>query len=317
MKVRRLGYACINTELNTSKPRVSTSRTIRKDTYLREGLVKTGELSLQNLKDLLTILKWNLNHGVKLFRLSSDIFPWKSEWEFEDMPEWEIALGLLKEAGDFAKKNDMRLTFHPGPFNKLCSSDERIINNTIRELEEHSEIFDLMGFEPSYENTINIHLGASYNNKEATATVWCKNYEKLSDNLKKRLTIENDDKAALYDTEELYKWVYKEINVPIMFDFHHHDCYYAGTQSEKDIVELAISTWPDHITPLFHWSESRRKEQNDFKLHAAAHSDLCYGPLPSYDLSKEVDLMIEAKLKEQSIPLLKYADGSPVHKIEV
>lgn len=313
MKVRRLGYACINDELNTSKPRVSSSRTIRKATYDKEGLDKVQELSFKNLHDLYKILIWNEDKGIKLFRMSSDIFPWKSEWNWSFLKNWKKAHSFLRGIGDFARKNDHRLTFHPGPFNKLCSPDQRVVNNTIKDLEMHNDILNFMGFEPSYENTINIHVGASYGNKKETTKAFCANYNLLSDSLKKRLTVENDDRDAFYSTQELYDMVHCQIGIPIMFDFHHHRCYPTKHLSEKEAAELAIKTWPKEVTPLFHWSESKREEQKNPKIKLSAHSDYVYGPLPDYELSKPVDLMIEAKKKEKSLNLLKYASGRPVH----
>lgn len=299
MIINNYGYACINHGLNTSTPRVSSSRTIRKATYDREGLEKAGELSLLNLKDLLVILKWNEENNVKLFRMSSDIFPWKVEWDFNDLKEKKEVFSLLSEIGNYAKKNNHRLTFHPGPYNKLCSSNSKIISNTIKELEMHSEIMDLMGLSQTFYNNINIHIGASYGNRELAAKVWVKNWKTLSDGLKKRLTLENDDKKALFSCEHIYKYVYEEIGIPIVFDFHHHRCYSENPEeTEQSMAEIALTTWPKEITPKFHWSESRRDELNDPLVPISSHSDLCVGPLPKYNLSRSVDLMIEAKRKE-------------------
>lgn len=313
MKIRRLGYACINEVLNKGKPRISTSRTIRKSTYKEHGIDKIAEKALANLWDLLRILQWNEERGIKLFRMSSDIFPWKSEWEWEQLPVIEDAKLILKLAGDYAKEHGHRLSFHPGPFNKLCSSDERILGNTIDELEAHNDILNFMGFSPSYQNSINIHVGAAYGDKEGTLKTFCKNFERLSDSLQQRLTVENDDKDALYCTSELYEGVYKRTGIPIMFDFHHYDCYPDPDKNQREAANLAIKTWPDDITPLFHWSESKSVEQDDEDIRMAAHSDYCHGPLPPYNLIKEIDLMIEAKKKERSFPMLKHASGELVH----
>lgn len=315
MKVRKLGYACINHSLQRAKPRVITSRTMRKKTFKAEGMEKISELSLDNLRDLLTILEWNESRGIKLFRMSSDLFPWKSEWDWKTFPELKEAQRLLAEIGAYARKHDHRLTFHPGPFNKLCSPIEEVVQNTITDLEMHAELLDMMGFKPSYQNTINIHIGAAYGNKEETAKTWVKNFRRLSPSLKERLTVENDDKSSLYDTSLLYQWVYQEIGTPIMFDFHHHRCYFGSwsKRTEEHAANYAIKSWPTYITPLFHWSESRAKEQNNPKIRASAHSDLCKGPLPDHTLIREIDLMIEAKHKELSIPLITYHDGRKVH----
>lgn len=313
MKIRRLGYACINDELNSRKERVSTTRGIKKKTFKKEGIEKVAQLSLQNISDLLTILKWNEERGIKLFRLGSGMFPWKSEWKWADVLTTEHRL-RLELSGLFARKREHRLTFHPGPFNKLCSTDGRILGNTISELEMHACIFHEMGFKPSYENSINIHLGAAYGDKNKTAKNWVKHYTKyLSSELQKSLTIENDDKKALYTTEDLYYLVYEKCGVPIMFDFHHEALNPSKNWTMRKAAEMALSTWPDDITPLFHWSESRSEEQSDESINKVAHSDYTYGPLPDFPLSRPIDLMIEAKKKEKNINLLTYANGEKVH----
>ena len=49
---------------------------------------------------------------------------------------------------------------------------------------------------------INIHVGAHYNNKAMALEKFCKNFERLSDAVRSRLTVEDDDKA-LASTQEL------------------------------------------------------------------------------------------------------------------
>lgn len=309
MEVINLGYACINDELNTRPVRISTTRTLSKKEYLHGGLRKVGQLALDNLKDLLKILEWNEQHGIKLFRLSSNIFPWKNEWSWSQLDQWDECKQLLEQAGDYARKHGHRLTFHPGPYNKLCSQDSRILGSTIRELETHSTILDLMGFsEASHYNSINIHIGAAYRNKGASLRRWCYNFRRLSQRLKARITVENDDLSSLYNTEELYTYVYQETGVPIMFDFHHYNCNPSPNWTQQKSAQRAIQTWPEDVRPLFHWSESR-----DSSVASSPHSDLCHGPLPDYELSRPIDLMIESKNKEKSIFTLTNHRGDIVH----
>ena len=67
-----LGYACINTVL--SKNKIMTNRTMRRKTFDAQGIDYVSELALLNVKDLKTIVQWNNEMGIKLFRLSSQIF---------------------------------------------------------------------------------------------------------------------------------------------------------------------------------------------------------------------------------------------------
>tara|TARA_R110002012_G_scaffold97119_2_gene233528 strand:+ start:980 stop:1897 length:918 start_codon:yes stop_codon:yes gene_type:complete len=293
-----IGYACINTHLSErpKSTKITTNRSMIKRTFAERGIPYASELALQNCLDLSKIIQWNEDNDIRLFRMSSNIFPWVSEYSLTDLPDYENICYALMEAGDLANKYNHRLTFHPGPFNKLCAKEERIVNNTINELEHHSELFDIMGFAPSYYNKINIHIGAAYDNKRETAYRFCKNYDRLSNNLKARLTVENDDKPSLFTTEELYKYMWLDIGCPIVFDFHHHNLHDGGLRQDE-ALDYAMETWKD-VRPICHVSESRRDEQK-IQCLPQAHSDYINSPVQTY--GHNFDIMIEAKRKELAV----------------
>lgn len=293
-----IGYACINTELR--KQNIFAGRTCRKDKFEKLGLQYVGDLGMQNLRDLFQIVQWNERNGIKFYRIGSDIFPWSSEYEYSDLPQYAQACHLLKAIGDYVTKHGQRLTFHPGPFNILGSSNPDVVKRTMIDLRHHSEIFDLMGLKPSVYNKINIHVGAAYKDKFAVLDRWGENYEKLDNNTKKRITIENDDKASLYTTAELHKHLYEKVGVPIVFDYHHHDCN-PGELSHRESLNLAVSTWPKDIRPIVHFS-SARKIFEDPKCKIQAHADYIYKAVDTFGY--DVDIMLEAKAKEQA--LLEY-----------
>jgi len=300
----KLGYACINMTLSDvpKSKRVTTNRSMIKKTFQAKGLKYASELSLQNARDLFKILVWNEKNGIKFYRMSSDIFPWMSEYSIEDLPDYQEIVKALKRAGDYATKNGHRVTFHPGPFNVLGSPKESVVDKAIKELNSHSQIFDMMGFVPSHYNKINIHVGGTYGGDfEGTAKRWCEAFKRLSAGCQKRLTLENDDKASMWSTKHLYNYIYKEVGVPIVFDYHHHR-FCTGGQSEKEALTLAVSTWPDDVTPVVHLSESRAEEQNDEKIRPQAHSDFLQNPVKNY--GHRYDMMLECKKKE--LALLKY-----------
>ena len=91
-----------------------------------------------------------------------------------------------------------------------------------------------------------------YGDKEKSMERFCKNFERLPDSVKTRLTVENDDKASMYSVKDLYYGVYKRIGIPIVFDYHHHR-FCDGGLSEKEALEMAISTWSDDIVPVVHY----------------------------------------------------------------
>ena len=292
----RLGYACINMSLQQAGG-ICTNRTMRQKTYNEKGLDYCSELALQNVKDLVNIIKWNNEMGIKLFRMSSQIFPWMSYYQLDELPDYEEISDYLYMAGDEAS-GKQRLTFHPGHFNVLGSPNPTVVNKTIKELNQHSEIMNIMGLSRTHYNKINIHIGGAYGDKQATLDRWINNYHKLCFSTQERLTVENDDKENMYSVKELYEGIYKKIGVPIVFDFYHHK-FCTGGLTEQEALELALSTWPKDITPCTHYSESRRKEKLDESIKAQAHSDLIYNKIPTY--SNEFDCVIEAKHKELAV----------------
>ena len=197
----------------------------------------------------------------------------------------------------------MRLTAHPGPFNKLASPKERVFELTKTDLSIHGELFDLIGLPRTPYAKLNIHVGAAYGDKSFALDNFCRNFERLPECVRSRLTVENDDKESLYSTQELYEGVYKRIGIPIVFDYHHH-MLHTGGQTEQEALELALSTWGD-IKPVVHYSESRCLEHNNPKIKPQAHSDLVYNTLNNY--GHEFDIMIEAKHKE--LALFRYREN--------
>lgn len=301
------GYACINTQLSSlpKSQRIMTNRSMIRKTFDEKGLDYVSELALENCQDLVRIIQWNEEHGIKFYRLSSEIFPWASEYRLEDLPNFEHIFQALQNAGTYAKRFGQRLSFHPGPFNKLVSSDERIVTNTVKDLEVHGKIFDLMGLEKTPFYKINIHVGAAYDDKAAALKVFNSNLDRLSESVRKRLTVENDDKESLYSTKELYEGVFQTSGIPIVFDYHHHR-FCNGGLSEGDSLKLALSTW-GRVKPVVHYSESRCDEYKD-KSKPQAHSDFVYSKIESYEQS--FDCMIEAKMKEAA--LIKYFENHEV-----
>jgi len=291
-----LGYACINTVLSENK--ITTNRTMRRKTFESQGLDFVSDLALQNVKDLKTYIQWNNENGIKLFRLSSQIFPWSDDYLVSELKDYSEICKLMKEIGDIATASGQRLTMHPGPYNCLASPNPKVVAKTIRELDFHSEQFNMMGFTPSPYNKINIHVGGTYNDKAATLARFVKNFELLRDDTKKRLVIENDDSPNEYSVKDLFAGIHQEIGIPITFDYFHHT-FNTGDLSEEEALKLAATTWPDGIKQCCHYSESRQVEYNDTSIRPQAHSDLIYKKINTYGLTP--DIVIEAKLKEQAI----------------
>ena len=303
----RYGYACINMRLSYPqkyggkekgvKP-ITTGRSMIKRTFETKGLDYASELTLLNVKDLDSIIDYNVMYGYNFFRITSGLAPWKSEYSWDDLKDIEDIRWYLHSVGIKAETHDVRITSHPGPFNVLTSPHEHVVKNCIGDLTDHADVFDMMGLSRTPYNKINIHLGGAYGDKESAMERFCKNFEQLPESAQTRLTVENDDKASMYSVQELYDGIYKRIGIPIVFDYHHHR-FCDGGLTEQEALELAMSTWPKDIVPVVHYSESRSKEQMDESIKPQAHSDYVYDYINTY--GNDVDIMIEAKHKELAV----------------
>jgi UV DNA damage endonuclease len=276
--------------------KVTTNRAMVKRTFQTKGLDYVSELALLNAKDIIKILEWNRMNGINFFRLSSSIVPWGDHLDLTQLKDYKEIKSELKKAGDFAKFWNMRLTSHPGPFVVLTSPNEQVVLNAIADLELHGKIFDMMGLSKTPFNKINIHCNGVYGDKKSAMDRFCNNFKRLSPSIRKRLTVENDDKATMYSVLDLM-YIHEKIGIPIVFDYHHHK-FCTGGLTEEDAMKLAASTWPEGITPVVHYSEPKEGSKPQ------AHADYIKEIPQTYGV--DVDIMVEAKAKELSIlPFIK------------
>ena len=277
--------------------RITTNRSMVKKTFLERGLGYASENALLNAKDLIKVIKWNNDNGIKMYRMSSDIFPWASEYEFTDLPHFEEIRQALLEAGDEAKRCGQRITFHPSPYGVLASVRGDVVINAIKDLRQHAEIMDLMGLDQTHFYPINIHVNTTQPTKEESAQRFCDNFHLLPDTVKKRLVVEVDDKKSQFKAEDLYEMVYRNIRIPITFDFHHNKCN-PSVHSEEEALKLCLSTWPEGIPAITHYSDSRRNYE-DPTSKEVAHSDWLYEKIETYGLV--FDIECEVKMKEKAL----------------
>lgn len=290
----RIGYACINMTLGKSG--VTTNRDCIQRTFQSKGLDYISKLSLANVIDLEKVIHWNAENNFKFYRISSCLFPWMTEYNFEDLKDWAEISAVLKRIGDFVTKENQRLEFHPSHFTILASPNPNTVEKAIKDLNQHSKIFDTMGLAPSHWNPLNIHVGGAYGDKVSAAKRWCENFQKLDENTRKRVVVENDDKANMYSVKDLYDLVYSCCGVPITFDIFHHT-FCTGGLSATDAAQLAASTWED-APMVIHWSSSMKMYENS-EAKSVAHANYIYDKLE--DWNTDGWFMCESKAKELSV----------------
>ena len=295
----QLGLCCLNSTLREKKPPIFTSRKMIVKTVNEKGIDALKEKITQNLKDLVVLIEWNEQNGIKVFRLSSEMFP---HFTNDKTPSYtlDFAEPLLKKAGDLAKKYNHRLTFHPGQYNVIGTPHVEIFEKTVKELCYHADVLNLMGM--GKDSVMVIHGGGVYGDKIKTIERWCENYKKLPEKITERLVLENCEKC--YSIEDCLE-ISSKTGIPVVFDTHHFECYNILHPDEKfkkpgEYIENILETWKKkNIKPKFHVSEQG-------KGRCGHHSDYIE-VLPDYLLDipekygMEIDIMIEAKAKEKAI----------------
>lgn len=279
----RLGYACMNTELQ------SVFRTCRAATAEIQGTAIIKELTLKNLQTTLEILQWNLLHDIYFYRASSSIVPLSThpvnDWEWWTDEDVRFLTGQIR---DLVHTHHMRLSMHPGQYTVLNSPKEEVVDKSIADLEYHDKLITLLGG-----TDLIVHTGGAYGNKEQAKLRFARNYNRLSGSIRQKLRIENDDKT--FTVRDVLD-VSRDCGIPICFDIHHHNCNNDGTP--VDIAEI-IATWQEFGTPKIHISSG--KESRTDRRHHEVVSTADFEELLKLLEGMEADVMFEAKLKEQAI----------------
>ncbi|KAJ5330413.1 hypothetical protein N7476_000196 [Penicillium atrosanguineum] len=339
----RLGYACLNTYLRYSTPPVFCSRTCRiasiienrhplqdpeqpahatknrpdrdQPADLARGQAFVEALGLANSRDLLKLIRWNDKYGIKFMRLSSEMFPFAShkEYGYKLAP---FASEVLEEAGRVVAELGHRVSTHPGQFTQLGSPRREVIESSYRDLEYHSELLQLLKLPPQQDRdaVMILHMGGVFGDKAATLDRFRENYASLSQDVKNRLVLENDDVS--WTVHDLLP-ICEELNIPMVLDYHHHNILFdpnevrEGTQDIIPLYDRIAETWSrKNITQKMHYSEptapaiTRRQRRK--------HSDRV-ATLPPCVPS--MDLMIEAKDKEQAVFELMRTFKLPGHNL--
>lgn len=280
----KLGYPCINRSIDCT-----ANSTFRLASYSRERFLETVQKNLDCLKE---ILEWNAEKGFFFFRIGSPLIPFAShpvckiEWVKHFKKQF-------KEIGSYIKKNKMRISMHPDQFVLINAKDEKIVKNSIKELEYHCKLLDAMGLDSTAK--VMIHVGGVYGDKEKSIERFIQNYKKLSAFVKKRFVIENDDRC--YSLKDCLN-INKKLKIPIVFDKFHHECKNNG-ESIKKAMAFAKRTWSKKDGLLIvHYSDQKMGAR--IGSHSE-HIDVKEFKKFIKETKKfDFDLMLEIKDKEKS-----------------
>lgn len=282
-----IGYACLTRGVMDLK-----YKTCRKQNATADNLM---ELIEHNLDVLEKMIEYNHRENIRLFRMSSDIIPFGSDFEVNNLNWSGLFQSRFDRIGEKIRQYKIRVSMHPGQYTVLNSPNPDVVARAIDDLTYHTQFIDNLNV--GSEHKIILHIGGVYGDKETAVDRFVKVYKQLDASVKARLIIENDDR--LYTIEDVLS-ISELTGAPVVYDNLHH--FINGKElevSDAYWIKKAQKTWKNRDgNAKVHYS------QQQFDAREGAHSQtvrinefLRYyktvGPLG-------VDIMLEVKDKNLS-----------------
>ena len=280
----RIGYPCINRSIGCRG-----DRTFRLKSYSEERLVETVG---NNLSCLRQMLQFNAEHRILFFRITSDLVPFASHpvcrFNWQDF----FAERFL-EIGRLIKGYGMRISMHPDQFILLNSPDETVTERSLKELEYHSQVLDLLGLHCAAK--IQLHVGGVYGDREGSLRRFVRRCATLDASIRERLVIENDERN--YSLRDCLQ-VHAETGLPVLFDVFHHRCKNHG-ESVGDAFSGFTETWQavDGLPMVDYSSQHPAKSRGS---HAETIDLEDFRSFLAETKIWDFDVMLEIKDKEKS-----------------
>lgn len=292
MKIR-LGYVAIAKTIDD----ISYNHTITYHHYQKLNAIerdqKLDHIIRKNLHNLLLVLKYNVQNNITFFRFSHNLIPLATHKDvsFDYITPYQKE---WKEIGDYIKKHQLRVDSHLDQFCVLNSTNEEVVENSIRMLEFQYAIYHAMGIE----GVLVLHIGSSMPNKQNACERFANTFSKLPSYLGKMIVLENDDKTfTVSDTLSLCQ----KLDIPMVLDYHHYRCN-SNKEHLNQLLEPILKTWKGKkIPPKMHFSSPKnRKEKRAHNLVIDVNQFTSFlSMLVSYHT--DIDIMLECKGKDESL----------------
>jgi UV DNA damage endonuclease len=293
--MNRYGLCCISLKLKEQGISHQTMTYKRFSSLPREEALEIlGQRILNNLKTTNETIQFCGSNNYT-YRVSSDIFPLitydEANVSLEDLPNHDDIQDEFDSIAQTITDTNVRVSAHPSEFNVLASTNEKAVEKTITELNFYSSFFDRIGLAANYNAPMNMHVHNKNGTHSEIIDRFKRNFDKLDDNCKARLVIENDDKLNCWSVRELITHFHANTNIPITFDYLHHKCH-PDMLDEHTAIQACHDTWHGY-KPLFHYSESK------IGNNPRAHADYAENMFDSHGLRFDVDF--ELKMKDYAI----------------
>ncbi len=277
----RLGYPAQNLSLPAT-----TNRTLRLAS-LGDG-EKVRALVWENLLGLETIVRWNAERGLRLFRIGQGLIPFASHPSFPY--DWKEEHGDdLREIGALARALDVRLSMHPGQFINPGSPNPQTAERSLDELRYATRVFDLTGMDDA---VVVLHLGGAYDDRPAAVARFVEALRPETGILR-YLALENDER--IWTVAEI-SHAARVLGIPAITDNLHHRLNPGGL-TLGEALDLALPTWEARgVRPKMHLSSQDPKKRPGAHAYSVEPED--WDMVVEALDGRETDVMVEAKGKE-------------------
>jgi UV DNA damage endonuclease len=261
-----------------------------------EACAKLSALCLANTQALRQAIEYCAAHGIGSFRINSQILPVKTHpqagYDIANLPDGDAICAGFLAAGERAREQGVRLTFHPDQFVLLNSPRPEVTERAIADLAYQAAVADWVGAD-----VVNIHGGGVYGDKPSALARLVATIQALPAAIRALLTLENDDRS--YTPTDLLP-VCRQTGIPLVYDAHHHRCLPDGLSTAEATV-AALTTWDRE--PLCHISSPKHGwDGPDPRPH---HEFIDCADIPAGWRDLDLTVEVEAKAKEAAIAGLR------------
>jgi UV DNA damage endonuclease len=294
----RLGFVAMTIDLENCSPSgtvtYATYKNLKDENARR---VRLARVSRCNLENTLRILKNNAAQNIEVYRLTSKLIPLATH---NDLFDWDYSSEFsedFKRIGEYIKAKNFRVSAHPDHFTVLNSLKPEVLEASIKDLDYHVKLFEAMRLY-DYKYKLVLHVGGMYGDKGKAIERFKINFSNLSDRIRRRIILENDDKS--FTASDVLD-ICEDLHIPMVLDVHHHNCTNNGEQVEM-LLPRIFETWNEEIyPPKIHFSSP--KSEREFRSHA---DYIDYQEFMNFlniakVFNKDIDFMLECKMKDRAL----------------
>ena len=298
----RLGYVAISKTLGK---KVTSSSTVtftnyNKITLPNKKLEKLKSVAASNLRDLETIIRYNIENNIHFYRITSALIPLVTHPEVGYWGHREFLKKDFEYVGKLINDSKMRVDTHPDEFNVINSINPKVVENTKINLVRQAEWFEDFKYDLG---KMVIHVGGATNGKEAGLERFITNFDNFPTEVKSKIIIENDDKT--YTAQETLN-LCNELSLPMVLDIHHHNCNNNGENIYELIPQIFLTWKNEKLPPKLHFSSPREGEKDRKHSDFINAKDFVIFLENIKHFNTDIDIMLECK--EKDLALFRLAD---------